>query len=256
MFDYHLFKKLSAMGKNCQSNSFVLNEAASRLIDRLLFIRLKPQRVFLEGVFTQKQKEEICRHFKIERLDERLSFDSDIIISNCQLHRHENIHQRLSDYHRYLRPGGMLLFSSFGSSTLAEFAKAWGRADGMAHINQMLDMHDLGDMLLKNQFSNAVVDGEIMRLQYDHIQRLVQDIRDIDEPLADTRMRKTLTGKGRWQTFCQRLEKTGMSIGYELVYGYGERPAQLRAKSGEDGTATITLESLKSQLKHRDDESE
>ena len=50
---------------------------------------------------------------------------------------------------RVLKPGGLLTFTTFGPDTLVELRRAWAAADGRTHVNRFIDMHDLGDALLR-----------------------------------------------------------------------------------------------------------
>ena len=61
---------------------------------------------------------------------------------------------------RLLRPGGLLLFTTFGPDTLKELRAAWQAADGGVHVHDFIDMHDLGDALVHQGFAEPVVDTE------------------------------------------------------------------------------------------------
>lgn len=56
---------------------------------------------------------------------------------------------------RVLRPDGLLMFSTLGPDTLKELRQAFSGADGYAHVNRFIDMHDIGDALVHNGFCRA-----------------------------------------------------------------------------------------------------
>jgi malonyl-CoA O-methyltransferase len=65
-----------------------------------------------------------------------------------------------------LRPGGLLLFSTFGPDTLKELRAAWRAADGHTHVSRFIDMHDLGDALVRAGLGEPVMDMEHLTLTY------------------------------------------------------------------------------------------
>ncbi|WP_440993804.1 hypothetical protein [Cysteiniphilum litorale] len=252
MFDQSLFqKKHQQYEQRFVNDSFIKSEIAERLLDKLSFIKLNPQYVYVEGLDSHLAEiKRIYPNATIHRtLNPEIAYD--VIISQCKIQQVANINTQLRDWYKQLKPQGVLVFTSFGSSSLQEIKKAWQLIDGMVHINQMLDMHDIGDVLKKEQYQSVVMDAETLKLQYETIDTLVSDIRALNEPLADTKMRKTLTGKARWQSFCERLEKLGLSVSYEVFYGYGYKGNELIARKETDHESMISFDQLRDALKHK-----
>ncbi|WP_440615563.1 hypothetical protein [Cysteiniphilum sp. 6C5] len=252
MFDQSLFqKKHQQYERRFVNDSFIKNEIAERLLDKLSFIKLNPNYVFIEGLDLHLS--EIKKLYPNATIHHTLNSEIayDVIISQCKIQQAANINAQLRSWYKQLKSQGVLVFTSFGSSSLQEIKKAWQLIDGMAHINQMLDMHDVGDVLKKEQYQSVVMDAETLRLEYETIDTLFSDIRALNEPLADTKMRKTLTGKVRWQSFCQRLEKLGLSLSYEVFYGYGYKGNELIARKETDHESMISFDQLKNALKHK-----
>lgn len=250
MFDYVLFKQLSAKNKDAQKPlevGFIKTEIAKRLIDKLLFIRCSPQTICLEGEFPQTAIKRLKQRYPDVVISDTLQTNSDMILSNGQLHLTDDLSRTLQRYGEHLKPDGILLFSTFGSTHLEEIKKCWQGIDPLPHINAMLDMHDLGDMLLKSPFYDAVMDSETLNLQYDHIDKLIADIRALNEPLSDTKMRRTLTGKHRWQRFVLALEKS-LSLSCEIVYGYALKWQKNTSQKLDETTIRIDIDTLKKSL--------
>ncbi|MBK2125130.1 hypothetical protein [Fangia hongkongensis] len=223
---------------------------ADRLIDRLGFIKISPQAIYLEGVFSDVQKQSLQARYQGAKFVDDLNGKVDLILSNACIHLAENIAGALERYQNALSKNALLLFSSFGSTTLQEITEAWRKSgDYVPHINQMLDMHDIGDILLKHQFKDPVVDSETLSLSYENLSTLFQDVREINEPLADTKMRKTLTGKNRWNAFCDALQEGGSVVSYEFIYGCAYTQAYLQAKRVDEEQASISLDMLKAWMK-------
>ena len=245
MFDYALFKRILEKYKSSHHGAgFIKTEVADRLLDKLSFIKLKPRMIYIEGDFSNQQISHLEKTYPNADIANQLTSQTDLILSNCQLHLMDNIHQRLTQFHNALSDSGILLFTTFGSTTLVEARQAWSLIDAFPHINQMLDMHDLGDILLQCQFQTPVVDAETLHFTYENIQKLLLDIRQLKEPLADTKMRKTLTGKQRWQQFIQLMEKDNYALRYEIVYGYANKNDKPTARKVDKNTAIIRVDAL------------
>ena len=85
----------------------------------------------------------------------------DLIFSNQVLHWSLSLPKVLQEWQRVLHPGGCLLFSTLGPATFQELKQAFQQADTYEHVNTFHDMHDVGDYLLSQSFSDPVVDMEM-----------------------------------------------------------------------------------------------
>lgn len=253
MFDYALFKRISEKYKPDLHHrpGFIKTEIADRLLDKLSFIKLEPKVIYIEGDFSHQQISHLKKTYPTANIIKQLMPKIDLILSNCQLHITNNIHRRLTQFHNALSANGVFLFTTFGSTTLVEAKKAWRFIDGCPHINQMLDMHDLGDILLQCQFQTPVIDAETLYFTYENIQTLLRDIRQLKEPLADTKMRKTLTGKRRWQQFVQLMKDNNYALSYEIVYGYANKNDKIMARKTDETTAIIDVDALQGITKYQ-----
>jgi malonyl-CoA O-methyltransferase len=83
------------------------------------------------------------------------------------------------EWRRVLKPGALVLFATFGPDTLTELRTAWHAADARAHVNQFLDMHDIGDALLRAGFRDPVLETEHYRLSYPDVRALLHELKAI-----------------------------------------------------------------------------
>ena len=132
-----------------------------------------------------------------------------------------------------LESGGLLMFSTFGPDTLKELRQAFGALDGYAHVNRFLDMHDIGDALVRAGFAAPVMDMETVTLTYDDLAELMRDLKALGAHNANQGRGRGLLGKGAWQRLQQQYEalrRDGkLPATYEVIYGHAwkgeKRPA-------------------------------
>ncbi len=85
-----------------------------------------------------------------------------------------------AECYRVLRPQGLFLFSSVGPDTLQELRVSWQViGDPFTRVHSFIDMHDLGDALMKQGLIDAVMDRTAYRLSYTQLEDLFQDLKNI-----------------------------------------------------------------------------
>lgn len=254
MFDYALHHSLLQKRNRCEP-SYIKHEIANRLLSRLELMSIQPQKILVLGYADNDYIHTLQARFPqalIVKSQADTQPDSlfDLIISNSDIHLNENLHQAFEQLSKQLVPNGILLFSSFASQTLQHFARLWRRIDGNPHHNNMIDMHDWGDIIYKTSFETPVIESEIIHFDYENLNLIWQDLRQLNEPLADTKMRKTLTGKYRWVQFCALISQQPR-LSFEVLYGYAKLPNTATGKSDAHGSITVSFDALKKQLFHK-----
>ena len=143
---------------------------------------------------------------------------------------------------RVLRPGGVLLFATFGPDTLQELRAAFAGLDGYGHVNRFIDMHDLGDALVHAGFANPVMEMEHITLTYADLKGLLRDLKGIGAHTVLGSRREGMMGRREWQAMIDKYEafrRDGrLPATYEVVYGH----AWVGDKSHwEDGRKVIRM---------------
>ncbi|GAB3242695.1 malonyl-ACP O-methyltransferase [Chitinimonas naiadis] len=132
------------------------------------------------------------------------------------------------EFHRVLKPEGLLMFSSFGPDTLLELKHAFATVDKRPHVNRFIDMHDLGDALSHAGFSAPVMDMEKFVLTYDDVKSVMRDLKAIGAHNVAVGRSRGLMGKETFQRACdayEKLRKEGkLPATYEVVYGHAWKP--------------------------------
>jgi malonyl-CoA O-methyltransferase len=103
----------------------------------------------------------------------------DIVFSNLMLQWCSDPDAVFSECRRVLKPGGLLTYTTFGPDTLVELRRAWATVDDLTHVNRFIDMHDLGDAMIRSGFAAPVMDVERCTLTYADAHALMRDLKAI-----------------------------------------------------------------------------
>jgi len=159
----------------------------------------------------------------------------DLVFSNLMLHWCTDPDSVFRECRRVLRPGGLLTFTTFGPDTLIELRRAWAAADRHTHVNRFIDMHDLGDALLRAGLVEPVMDVERYTLTYAEVRDLMRDLKAIGAHNANAGRLRGLTGKGalaRMTAAYETFRRDGrLPATHEVVFGQAWVPVEApRAK--------------------------
>lgn len=162
----------------------------------------------------------------------------DMIISSLTLQWCGALEQAFTEFKRILKPEGLLMFSTFGPDTLKELRHSWHVADDLfsstnthnVHVNDFIDMHDVGDALLRAKFADPVMDVENFTLTYPDAYQLMRELKTLGAHNVAAQRRHTLTGKTRLQNMLAAYENFRangiLPATYEVVYGHAWAPVQ------------------------------
>ncbi|MHB1083798.1 MAG: malonyl-ACP O-methyltransferase BioC [Thiobacillus sp.] len=147
-----------------------------------------------------------------------------LVWSSLALQWAHDLEATLKGFHQVLTPGGLLIFATFGPDTLKELRTAFSVIDDAPHVNQFIDLHDIGDMLIHAGFSSPVMEMEMLTLTYADLKTLMRDLKGIGAHNAASARRRGLLGKSAWarleQTYeTQRLEGR-LPATFEVIYGH------------------------------------
>ena len=173
----------------------------------------------------------------------------DMIHSNLLLHWLDDLPATLAECRRILKPGGLLLFSTVGPETLTELRRAWTRLDEDPHVHLFLDMHDVGDAVIRAGFASPVMERENLTVTYRTPEDLIRDLRATGARNAHPGRTRTLRGRSHRQALFKALEagrREGvLSVSYEIVAGHAWAPtAGARPQDGST-VAAFPLNQLK-----------
>jgi len=81
-------------------------------------------------------------------------------------------------------------------------------SDGYAHCQRFTDMHDYGDMLLESGFADPVMDAEVLTMTYPSLDGLFRDLRQSGSACTMHDRRRGLTGRSVWLTARAEYDKS------------------------------------------------
>jgi malonyl-CoA O-methyltransferase len=253
-------------------------EVCVRMLEKLDYVRLEPQRVLDVGSGTgwgARQLGERYKNAEIVALDIALGMlqaskgtsswwrkvfsgskqrflcadvealplaaqSVDMVWSNLALQWCNDLPATFAGLHRVLKTDGLLMFSTFGPDTLNELRVAFTGVDGYVHTSRFADMHDVGDMLVSAGFADPVMEMERITLTYGDVRAAMQDLRNIGAHNAAAGRAQGLMGKDKWSRVVGN---------YETLRRDGKLPATFEViyghawkaapKTAADGRAVI-----------------
>lgn len=236
------------------------HEVEQRLLERLDLVKLQPSQILDLGCGTGRGSDALLGRYTKARLvsldiapqmleqtrkrgrwlrrpacvcadAERLPFPEkhfDLVFSNLMLQWCTDLDAAFREIRRVLKPGGLLMFTSFGPDTLKELRNSWAVVDGYTHVNAFMDMHDVGDALLRNGFAEPVMDVERLTVTYKDVRGLMRELKQIGAHNVTQGRARGLTGKKRMQAFIaayEQFRRDGvLPASYEVVNGHAWTP--------------------------------
>ena len=202
---------LNRKAKQLANLEFIFTELATRVTERLNYIKLNPQvilecgsglgydnkllanrypdaEIYAVDYALEILKQQLPKHSLINKLfrtkqnklklinadAQNLPFANqtiDFCYSNLMLPYLANLNQFIREMRRVLRLGGGFCLTGLGVDSFKEI-----RELGLMSYN-FPDMHDIGDILLNAGFTNPVVDTEYITIEYDSLATLLNEIR-------------------------------------------------------------------------------
>jgi malonyl-CoA O-methyltransferase len=175
----------------------------------------------------------------------------DVLHSNLCFQWIDDLPTLFAECARVLRPGGLLLFSTFGPDTLKELRAAWAQADQQPHVSRFLDMHDIGDAMLAAGLRDPVVDVHHYTLTYSEPRKLLEELQGLGATNADHARARGLTGKARYRRMLaayEAMREDGrIPASWEVVsaHAWGAPAGQARRGTSGGDIASFPLDRLR-----------
>jgi malonyl-CoA O-methyltransferase len=250
----------SAAAGHYDAAAWLPKQVAAALMEHLLPVRIKPARVLDVGAGTGICSRLLSAHYPSARITcvdcatpmlrvarargprwfSRHSYACgdaeslpvadatiDLVVSSLMLPSCPSTDAVLAEFHRVLKPSGLLMFTSLGPDTLRELREAWRVVDADVHVHAFIDMHDLGDALLRAGLSDVVMDTERFTGRYQDLSALTAEMAQLGVNNAALGRPKGLTTSSRLASVAEEYEKARrdrtLPASFEVVFGHGWR---------------------------------
>jgi malonyl-CoA O-methyltransferase len=119
-------------------------------------------------------------------------------------------------------------------------------SDGYAHCQRFTDMHDYGDMLVEAGFADPVMDAEVLTMTYPNFDGLIRDLRQSGSTCTMHERRRGLTGRSAWLSARANYEKRMIDERLPASFEVVYGHAwKVAAKTTADGAAIVRFDPRK-----------
>ena len=155
---------------------------------------------------------------------------TELFFSSLMLQWCNDLDETFAQIKNTLKRQGLFLFATLGPDTMKELRSSWAEVDDDVHVNTFIDMHDIGDALVRAGFVEPVMDVEHITMTYQNCSSLMKDLKALGASNANVERPKGLTGENKFKNMESAYEKFRIDgrlpLSYEIVYGHAWAPRQ------------------------------
>lgn len=172
----------------------------------------------------------------------------DVVFSSLMLQWCQPLDPAFAEVRRVLKADGLFAFSTFGPATLSELRSAWARADAYNHVNHFIDVHDVGQALVRAGLSEPVLDVDRHEVAYPDTLTLMRDLKAIGAHNVTAGRPRSLLGRTHLARMSQAYEEWRregtLPATFEVIYGAAWGAAGRAAAPAIAGETRIAVGSI------------
>jgi malonyl-CoA O-methyltransferase len=281
---HRVLKRLAAQA----TAPWLHQEVARRMAERLGIIKLQPQRVVdwwsftgagaevLAAAYPQAQRIEVeptaalvkrceqghakpwwsLRRSPADRATVVAEGDfeaartepAQLVWANMMLHAVADPPALLKRWQSALGADGFVMFSCLGPDTLRELSALYRRLGWPAPTMSFVDMHDLGDMLLRAGFADPVMDQETLKLSWADAPSLLVELKTLGGNASPDRCAglRTPRWKARLEAELANLKGPDgrLYLSFEIAYGHAFKAVPKSATATQTEVPLDTMRTL------------
>jgi malonyl-CoA O-methyltransferase len=189
------------------------------------------------GIEAINSFQEEGNHLYVQGDAEKLPFADgtfDLVVSTSTYQWLSVLEQAFSEAKRVLAPGGIFLFALFGEGTLSELRNSYQRAlsaentAGKDRTHHFFSPGEVQRALAQPGFADVVVNNSLEKEYYPDVAAFLRSLKGIGAGTTACMPAKGLGGRRiitKMMEFYQRdfLEKMGVPVSYQVIYGRGRK---------------------------------
>lgn len=175
----------------------------------------------------------------------------DLAYSSLSLQWCNDLDKCIAETTRTLSNNGFFIFATLGPDTLRELRQCWALADDRVHVNTFIDMHDIGDALVRAGLDSVVMDVENITMTYENCMDLMHELKSLGAHNVNTGRHRGLTGKKAFNRMQQQYEtyrhNGRLPASFEIIYGSAWKSPNKHKGQSKEGVSYIPVNSIRKQ---------
>jgi malonyl-CoA O-methyltransferase len=177
-----------------------------------------------------------------------LTEPTQLVWANMMLHAVADPPTLLNRWQRALSADGFVMFSCLGPDTLRELSALYRRLGWPAPTMNFVDMHDLGDMLVRAGFADPVMDQETLKLSWADASALLAELKTLGGNASPDRMAGLRTPRWKAKLAAELAHLQGpdgrLYLSFEVAYGHAFKALPKTSPATQTEVSLDTMRTL------------
>jgi SAM-dependent methyltransferase len=254
--------------ENIEENNFLIKWTSEQLLSRLDIIKKEFPDILQVGTRAAINQSKIKGLKTLITMDSTRSGNAviadeellpfapesfDLIVSSLNLHTTNDLPGTLLQLKRALKPDGLFLSAILGGETLHELRDVLTSAEmdvngGISpRVAPFADMPQMGSLMQRAGFNLPVVDSEMVTVTYDHLFKLMRDLRLMGEGNALLKRSKSFNNRALLMRAAELYQERyaepdgRIPATFEIIFLIGWAPHESQQKPLRPGSAKARL---------------